>query len=197
MNNISFQGRTCLFFNPNAYDKARVTTSNAYRHLYNTNKSRLTNGKVFTSVADAQNLAVIVRNDKDGIMKHVPINGKIEQVIEEIAQKIDELKEMSKGKLTAWIIGGEKIESPNGNKTIEAVNKIADLICDRPDIDTSILAGSKSGEDKIVLHTAKDRLDITLDKILNYNPKTKQPVQEDLEKYFDIVELNNTELLGA
>ena len=80
---------------------------------------------------------------------------------------------------------------------VEAVNKIADLICDRPDIDTSILAGSKSGEDKIVLHTAKDRLDITLDKILNFNPKNQKNVEEDLEKYFDIVELNNTELLGA
>ena len=111
MDNISFQGHTCLFLNPKAYDKARVTTSNSYRHLYNNNKCKLTNGKVFTSVADAQNLAVIVRNDKDGIMKYVPINGKIEQVIEEIAQKIDELKAMSKGKLTAWIIGGEKIKS--------------------------------------------------------------------------------------
>lgn len=197
MNNISFQGRTCLMLNPSAYDKARNTTANTYRHLYNNNKCKLTNGKVYTSVADALNLAVIIRNDKDGIMKHVPINGRVEQVIEEIAEKIEELKTMSKGKLTAWIIGGEKIESPNGNKTIEAVKKLADLICDRPDIDTSILAGSKSGEDKIVLHTAKDRLDITLDKILNFNPKNQKNVEEDLEKYFDIVELNNTELLGA
>ena len=88
MDNISFQGHTCLILNPKAYDKARVTTSNAYRHLYTNNKSKLTNGKIFTSVVDAQNLAVIVRNDQDGIMKHVPINGRIEQVIEEIAQKI-------------------------------------------------------------------------------------------------------------
>ena len=197
MNNISFQGHTYLFLNPKAYDKARATTSNTYRHLYNNNKCKLTNGKVYTSVADAQNLAVIVRNDKDGIIKHVPINGRIEEIIDEIAQKIDDLKAMSKGKLTAWIIGGENIGSPNGDKTIKAVNKIADLICDRPDIDTSILAGSKSGEDKIVLHTTKDRLDITLDKILNDTPKTKQAAEEDLEKYFDIVELNNTELLGA
>lgn len=197
MNNISFQGHTCLILNPKAYDKAKTTTYKTYRHLYNNNKCKLTNGKVYTSVADAQNLAVIVRNDKDGIMKHVPINGKIEQILDEIAQKIDELKAMSKGKLTAWIIGGENIGSPNGDKTIKAVNKIAGLICDRPDIDTSILAGSKSGEDKIILHTAKDRLDITLDKILNYTPKTKQSAEESLEKYFDIVELNNTELLWA
>lgn len=27
MDNISFQGHTCLILNPKAYDKARVTTS--------------------------------------------------------------------------------------------------------------------------------------------------------------------------
>lgn len=197
MNNISFQGHSSLILNPKAYDKARITTSNAYRHLTSANNCKLTNGKVFTSKADAQNLAVIIRNEKDGIIKHVPVNGRIQKVVDEIAQKVDELKEMSKGKLTAWIIGGENIGSPNGGKTIEAVNKIADVICDRPDIDTSILAGSRSGEDRIVLHTLNNQLEITLDKFVKLNPETKKPVISDLEKYFDIVELNNTELSGT
>ena len=65
MNNINFQGRSNLILNPDAYDKARVATSNAYRHLSSKNNCKLTNGKVFTSKADAQNLAVIVRNEKD------------------------------------------------------------------------------------------------------------------------------------
>lgn len=197
MNNISFQGHSSLILNPKAYDKARIATSNAYRHLTSANNCKLTNGKVFTSKADAQNLAVIIRNEKDGIIKHVPVNGRIQKVIDEISQKVDELKAMSKGKLTAWIIGGENIESANGGKTIEAVNKIADVICDRPDIDTSILAGSKTGEDRIVLHTLNNQLEITLDKFVKLNPETKKPVMSDLEKYFDIVELNNTDLSGA
>jgi hypothetical protein len=196
MNNINFQGRSNLILNPDAYDKARVATSNAYRHLSSKNNCKLTNGKVFTSKADAQNLAVIVRNEKDGIIKHVPVNGRIQKVIDEIAQKVDELKAMSKGKLTAWIIGGENIESGNGGKTIEAVNKIADVICDRPDIDASILAGSKTGEDKIILHTLNDKLEITLDKFVKLNPETKKPAITDLEEFFDIVELNNTDILN-
>ncbi len=186
MNNISFQGHSSLIFNPQAYDTAITTTSKAYRHLSSQNNCKLTNGKVFTSKADAQNLAVIVRNEKDGIIKIVPINGKIQQIIDEIALKVEELKKLAKGKLTAWIIGGENIKSANGENTINTVNKIAGIICDRPDIDASILAGSKSGEEKIVLHTLSGQLEIILDKSLNK--------QHNLEDYFDIVELNNTDL---
>lgn len=186
MNNISFQGHSSLIINPKAYDKARITTSNAYRHLTASSNCKLTNGKVFTSKADAQHIAVIVRNEKDGIIKFVPVKGRIQKLIDEIAQKVNELKEMAKENLTAWIIGGENIESPNGAKTIETLNKIADIICDRPDIDASILAGSKTGEDRIVLHTLNNKLELTLDKKTNKTP--------NLEDYFDIVELNNIDL---
>lgn len=193
-NNISFQGRSTLVLNPKAYDKARELTSGAYRHLRMDNNCRLINGKIYTSEADAQNLAVIVRNETDGILKFVPINGKIQQVLDEISKKVDALKAASKGKLTAWIIGGESIKSPNGGKTVDAVNKVADIICDRPDIDASILAGSLKGEDKIVLHTRTNLLEIVLDKFVNgKTPKSKLD-EKDLSKYFDIVELNNTDI---
>lgn len=194
MNNISFQGRSTLVLNPKAYDKARELTSGAYRHLRMDNNCRLINGKIYTSKADAQNLAVIVRNEKDGILKFVPTKGEIQQVLDEISKKVDTLKAASKGKLTAWIIGGEAIKSPNGGKTVDAVNKIADIICDRPDIDTSILAGSLKGEEKIVLHTRTNLLEIILDKFVNgKTPKSKLD-EKDLSKYFDIVELNNTDV---
>ncbi len=194
MNNISFQGRSTLVLNPKAYDKARELTSGAYRHLRMDNNCRLINGKIYTSKADAQNLAVIVRNEKDGILKFVPTKGEIQQVLDEISKKVDTLKAASKGKLTAWIIGGEAIKSPNGGKTVDAVNKIADIICDRPDIDTSILAGSLKGEEKIVLHTRTNLLEIILDKFVNGKmPKSKLD-EKDLSKYFDIVELNNTDV---
>ena len=193
MNNISFNGRTTLILNPKAYDEARTITSSTYRHLKSRNHCNLSNGKIYTSKADAQNLAVIIRNEKDGVIKHIPVNGKIQVFVDEISQKIEELKKMSRGKLTAWIIGGENIKSQNGGKTIETVNKLADVICDRPDIDTSILAGSINGEDKIVVHTKNNKLELILDKEILPGAQ-KDATSSDLEKYFDIVELNNTEL---
>lgn len=193
-NNISFQGHSYLVLNPKAYDKAREITSGAYRHLRSDNNCKLTNGKIFTSEADAQNLAVILRNETDGILKFVPINGKMQQMLDDIARKVEELKATAKGKLTAWIIGGERINSPNGGKTIDTVNKVADIICDRPDIDASILAGSLKGEDKIVLHTKNNFLEIVLDKFVNLKSGKAKPDEADLSKYFDIVELNNTDI---
>ncbi len=194
MDNISFQGHSFLVLNPKAYDKAREITSGAYRHLGLGNNCKLTNGKVFTSEAGAQNLAVIVRNEKDGILKFVPINGKIQHVLDEISKKVEELQTMAKGKLTAWIIGGEAIKSVNGERTINAVNKLAEIICDRPDIDTSILAGSLKGEEKIVLHTKNNFLEIVLDKFVNPKACQNKPDEAYLSRYFDIVELNNTDI---
>ena len=193
-NNISFQGHSYLVLNPKAYDKAREITSGAYRHLRTDNNCKLTNGKIFTSEADAQNLAVIVRNEKDGILKFVPTKGEIQQMLDDISKKVEELKATAKGKLTAWIIGGEGIKSPNGEKTIDTLNKVANIICDRPDIDTSILAGSLKGEDKIVLHTKNNFLEIILDKFFNLKSGKTKPDETDLGKYFDIVELNNTDI---
>ena len=195
MNNVSFQGHTNLVLDPDVYDKACRITRGVYRHLsYNTN-SKLANGKIYTSKADAQNIAVILRNEKDGIIKHVPVNGKTQSIIDEIARKAEELKATAKGKLTAWIIGGTPItKSPESTKTIETVNKIADVICDKPDIDASILAGSLTGEDRIVIHTKNNFLEIILDKVLKLNTKKQKPDITDLEKYFDIVQINNTDL---
>ena len=196
MNNISFQGHTYLNFKQNTYDDIISKSTKKFRNLSYSNKSKLTNGKLYTTKADAENIAVIVRNEKEGYIKYVPVNGKIQQVIDDIAQKIDELKAMSKNNLTAWIIGGETYTKPNGENTIKTVNEIADIVCDRPDIDASILAGSKKGEDRIVIHTLNNQLNLTLDKpIERNNTQNKNELKQELEKYFDIVELNNTDII--
>lgn len=191
MNNISFQGRSNIILNTNTYDKAMSSMTGAHRNLTNKSTCKLVNGKFFTANANANNIAVILRNGKSGYIKHVPVSeDKPKKIINEILQKIDELKNGAKEKLTALIIGGDGINKPNGNKTITTVNDIADVICDRPDIDASILAGSKTGEDKFVLHTLKDKTELILDK-----PNISAANLEDkLEKYFDIVELNNIDL---
>ncbi len=101
MQNISFQGKSILMFDPKTYDKTQAVTSKFYRHLNPHNTYNFRNKVIFITQADAQNLAVIVRNEKDGIIKNIPINGKTEEIIKEIAEKAEELKEKSKEKLTA------------------------------------------------------------------------------------------------
>ncbi len=184
MQNISFQGHSSLFLNSKNFDKAARTAKSYYRDLGTKNKCTLRNGSVFTTSADSDTLALIVRNNKSGFVKHVPTSGRIGKIIEEITQKIEELKTDSKEKLTAWIIGGEKFEGEKGSNTINRVNELAEIVCDKPDIDASILAGSKKGAENIALHPRAEGLEITLDR-----------TNCDLEDAFDIVELNNTEII--
>lgn len=192
-NNISFQGHSTLILSPKLYEKASDVSRGAYRKLTTTNKCNLTNGKVFDSYADAGTLAVIVRNEKNGIIKHVPTNGNCDNLIGNILDSVDRLKKAAKGKLTAWIIGGDRIENAGGDDTIKTLNKVADAICDRPDIDTSVLVGSKSGEDRFFLHTLNGEFEVGLNKNTKAVKQSKLSDEEKLENYFDIVELNNVD----
>lgn len=193
MNNISFQGHSTLISDRKIYDNARQITTGAYRHLNPHNKCKLTNGKVFTTNTDAKSIAVIIRNEKDGIIKHIPVSAEVGKYIDEISAKIELLKTKAKGKLTAWIIGGSKIDSAGGDETIKTVNKIANVICDKPDIDTSIIVGSKTGNDNIVIHTLNGELELGLEKTpANFR---KSAPEESFEDLFDIVEFNNTDVV--
>ena len=184
MQNVSFKGHTDLILSQKNFEKALPVVKRAHRCLSATNQAQLKNGYEYITNIDADNLAVILRNDKNGFIKHVPVNGKISEIIEEIAKKIDDLKDMSKDKLTAWIIGGSKIKSSKGTNTIDKINKIADILCDKPDIDASILGGSKAGFEDILIHPTTEKLNIILNK---KNCK--------LEDAFDIIELNNTNVI--
>ena len=184
MQNINFQGHSSLILSSKNFEKSLPTVKRAHRCLSGNNQAQLRSGYEYITNIDADNLAVIVKRGKNGFVKHVPVSGRVTEIIEEIAKRIDELKETSKEKLTAWIIGGSKIESPKGTNTIEKVNEIADILCDKPDIDTSILAGSKAGFENILLHPTTEKLNITLNKNTC-----------NLEDAFDIVELNNTDII--
>lgn len=185
MDNVSFQGKTNILFSPDAYDKVSRVTNATYRHLAPGNKCNLTNGKVFTSSADLKNLMVIVRNEETGFLKYVPITDKVQKIIDDIVLRIEDLKSNAKGKLTAWIIGGNDYAYDNG-KTIQTVNKLAEVICDNPEIDASILSGMQKAREDIVIHTKKGITELTF---------AKKP-SVDLENHFNIVELNNIEYLN-
>lgn len=178
MNNISFQGKTVFLNN--------IPPAQKTFNLIKSSSNKLTGGKVYSLEADAQNIAVIVRNETNGIIKFLPINGDCSKVIDEIATKVEQLIENAKEKLTAWIVGGSS-NSKFFGQTIEKVNKVANIVCDKPNIDASILAGSVEGSDRITFHTLSDKIELAMDKTFD----TKRPIIEQLEQHFKIVELNN------
>ena len=185
MDKISFQVQTKLIRDPLKYSKAIGTTIRKSRNLKPENEYNLINGQTFTTSVDDRNLIVLVRSEKDGFLKFIPTSGEVGNLINDIVNKVTELTVKSKDKLTAWIIGGAEIKSKKGTDTIMTVNKLADVLCDRPDIDTSILAGNKNSGENIVIHTLTDGLEVVLEKTKN----------SKLEDTFDIIELNNTKVI--
>ncbi len=182
MNNISFQGKTNLLFDSKIYDT--LTTRQVRKSSTNLNISPGKDYKIhrarFSTLNpnEVNDISVLLLNEKGGMFFHCAEN-KIANIID----LIEKLKETAKGKLTAWIIGGH-----SGEQTTRKVNSLAEVLCDRPDIDTSIIAGQKSVAPNITLYPTAEKLDVTVGL---KNPKN---ADIDLENYFDIVELNNTSI---
>jgi len=192
MNNISFQGKTDFIVSPNAYNRVAAKTRQTYKNFLKTHNSKLYNNQVCTIKTDPENITVIMRNEKDSFFKYVPINEEGQQnILEELAVSAEKLENSAKkDKVTAWIVGGTKIDGKHGNKVVETLNRIAELICDKANIDTSILVGSKTGEEMFVLRPQVKQLRFALDKKIN----PKNSLNAELENIFDVVELNNTSL---
>ncbi len=191
MDKISFQGLTNFSISPTAYRKVANITREKYTNLHIGTNCRLTKNKVCTIETDPKNLTLIVRNKKDGFYKYIPLIDNLDYVIADITKGIEQLKKTAADEpLTAWLVGGTKLDGRQGNKVADTFNKIADVVCDRPDMDTSILIGSHTGEEMFTLHLKPEQLNLSLDKTVNQG----NSVQSELENIFDIVDLNNTHL---
>ncbi len=190
MSNVSFQGRSNLFISGEIYDQFVQKSQNTRRVITKTRvDNTLSINKPFLTLPEPDDIIVIIRNERNGFMKKFPVLTKIEKIADDICRQIDELQKNAKEKLTAWIIGGSNYRQDNG-KTIKAVNELGEVLCDRPDIDTSILAGPRfKTADGIGIQGNVGETTIVLTK--GKNTDIKSP--EDLEDFFDIVELNNVE----
>ena len=190
MSNVSFQGRSNLFISGEIYDQFVQKSQNTRRVITKTRvDNTLSINKPFLTLPEPDDIIVIIRNERNGFMKKFPVLTKIEKIADDICRQIDELQKNAKEKLTAWIIGGSNYRQDNG-KTIKAVNELGEVLCDRPDIDTSILAGPRfKTADGIGIQDNVGETTIVLTK--GKNTDIKSP--EDLEDFFDIVELNNVE----
>lgn len=191
MTDVSFQGKSNLFISKDLYNNFVQRSENSKRVLKANRTTSISVGvhKPFLATPDCDDLLVVVRNEREGFMKKFPVLAQIEKIADDLYTKIEELQANTTEKLTAWIIGGNNYKQDNG-KTIKAVNEIGEILCDRPDIDTSILVGPKKnntisigiqgnvGETNIILPNSKNSAITST---------------EDLQDLFDIVELNNVE----
>lgn len=185
MNNISFQGKTNLKFNTSIYNKVlsqKTGIALTNLNITNSSKCKIHNARIITYDPN-ENAAtgVLLLNEKKGMFFH-NAEGKINEIIEYVT----ELQQTARNKLTAWIIGGYRSE-----KTTNDINKLAEVLCDRGDIDTSIIAGQNSIAPNITLHHTVERLEVNLGIPA---PKKGENVENYLENYFDVVELNNTSI---
>ena len=191
MANISFCGQTYLSLNPVAYEKVSSLKSGSYTNVHKNNGGELINHRANIINSNSENLIVIVRNRKNGFYRFVPINDEKakRRVLMEIEDKTDKLcRTKDREPLTAWILGGPTLRSNSGSKVSSALNDIADVICDRPDIDTSILVGSKNGDEKFLIRAGVNDMRLALDR----KPTSSDSIDAELEDIFDVVELNNT-----
>lgn len=193
MNNISFQGKSIICPNPQRFKEIVNNTEIQRRTIKSTAKTNVINKwKAYQVELSPENLLVVLSSEKGGCVTHVPTNNRNEEILSELCNKIDEFTKKAKNKITAWIIGGDSVNGANGTKTIETLDDIADIVCDKPNIDASILVGAKKGQENCAIYARNNEIEITLDKPIKLD-KNVSP-EENLEQIFDITELNNTEL---
>lgn len=192
-NNISFQGKSILYANPKKF-KELVNTADVQRRTIRSNaKTNVINKwKPYQLQLSPDNLLVVLNSDKGGCVTHVPINRRSDEILSGLCDKVEEFAKKTKNKLTAWIIGGDSVNGANGTRTIETLDDIADIVCDKPNIDASILVGAKKGQENFAVNARNNEIEITLDKAIKLDKNTTP--EENLEQIFDIAELNNTEL---
>ena len=190
MDKISFQGLTHFAIDANKYKKLRVAAESSCHRIRKDSKAKVHKNQYWNLETSPKNITVLGKNNFEGFQIHIPIKNNIEKYLLELTKKVEKLKSSAKGEsLTMWLIGGTKIRSAGGDTTVKTLNKIADITCDKPDIDASILVGSHTGEEKFIVHPVKNILNL----IYNKNVKSKN-TEAELRNIFDIVELNNIKL---
>lgn len=183
MQNISFQGRSNLVFSNARFNDLAKYESSARRKCGNATNQFLTK-RTFGVDMETLPIVVFVRNDSEGVIQRYTGVRKTSDLLMELEEKIEKLKENAQEKMTAWIIGGKHSDS----KTTLTINEIADVICDRPDIDTSILVGDKlNTTERIFIRGNSQGTEIVFPELKGIK------TAEDVEDVFEITEFNNTQ----
>lgn len=192
MDGINFCGKTQLILNENLLSDIipRTNARNTNIRLASSNPN-LVQCKLFTTTIDENSYTIFVRNDKEGFLHRIPLLGKAEKALEDLAIKVDKLLNQSKENFTAWIIGGSSFENPT-LKSADRLNEIAEVLCDNPKIDTSILSGIKNAKEHIAIKCRKNITELMFPTKKGLS-KPNNP-EEFFNKNFEYLELNNVEI---
>ena len=184
MQNISFQGRSNLVFSNSRFnDLAQRVTTERRKCSFATNQ--FLTKRTFGVDMETMPVIVFVRGDNEGVIQRYAPSRKIDELLYELEEKVNQLKASTQEKLTAWIIGGK----PNDAKTTITTNRIAEVICDRPDIDTSILVGDRiNTTERIYIRGNSQGTEIIFPELKGIKSA------DDVEDIFDITEFNNTQI---
>ena len=186
MDKISFQGGSQLIFSPKIYNACTLKTVNAYRHLVSGTKP-MNSANLLTAEATSDNVILYMGNEKSGMVSVIPTTEEHPDLLNILDTHARNLLAKAKDKLTVWIIGGEKASSKNGDDMIRTVNEIAGVLCDKPNIDASILAGGNDKVNRVAFKRTADGLNV----VVGNNIKVNNLCEDELRKHYNIAELNN------
>src|SRR5574344_2457378 len=119
MQKISFEGKSNLFISNDVFDKVsqkyaiQTRRTPQIKQKYHIGEHRTI--KIDTSKGD---MFVILRNEREGYIRSFLPLGKMDDIIESVAKRVEELKRNASENITAWILGGPKKQS-----TIDADRK--------------------------------------------------------------------------
>ena len=187
MDKISFQGQSQLLFSPKIYNTCLEKTEGAYKHISHEVTRQVPRFSLYTAETSSDNLILYMGNEKNGLLTTVSTVDTNPEFLENIEHQATNMLKKAKEKLTVWIIGGDKIKSENGSNMVRTVNEIADILCDKPNIDASILAGGNDKVNKAAFKLSNGKLNV----VIGNDVKAENICEEELSKHFDIVELSN------
>jgi len=187
MDKISFQGKSQLLFSQKIYNTCCEKTERVFKHVNKEVVRQVPRFSLYTAETSSDNLILYMGNEKSGLLTTVSTTEKNPEIMENLEIQASNLLKKAKEKLTVWIIGGDPIRSNNGTNMVRTVNEVADILCDKPNIDASILAGGKDKVNKVAFKLSGGKLNV----VVGNNIKADDVCEEELLRHYDIVELNN------
>ena len=193
MDNINFQGRTVLVTSPQKYAQRMENLGHRVENVLYCNNMR---GKTRKCAINDGDLYVLVHNGQDGALRRIEYDRQLgaQSVIANICEDLQNFGKNIKENITCVIMGGRSRDSV----TTRCVNEVADSV------ETYLENNGKKGDLSIICGLTdelKTPIFIDCNKSLKapeiYIPaKVEGEVSaEKLEDVFDMVELNNVELI--